>query len=216
MLPGLPDQSENLAMQPANAASIPLACALTVNGKVVMIIDRRGTKPVASRQSLPLYKMQPGEVMRLRILNGTDGIFLPLTLPGFEVYVIGQDGINLLKPEKAGDTLKSAIRMAPGNRNELLIRAPMNAARGVLQALAQMPRSRNFLSEAMGEMMSAPRIEIAAFEVSGTPRHMAIPQHLPVPTREYPPISGSEIVARHTVMFSMKTGSKRIPDGFST
>ena len=52
--------------------------------------------------------------MRLRILNGTDGIFLPLTLPGFEVYVIGQDGINLLKPEKAGNDLKSAIRMAPG------------------------------------------------------------------------------------------------------
>jgi FtsP/CotA-like multicopper oxidase with cupredoxin domain len=43
--------------------------------------------------------MRPGEVIRLRILNGTDGIFLPLALPGFEVYVIAQDGINLLMPE---------------------------------------------------------------------------------------------------------------------
>lgn len=74
---------------------------ITTNGRPVMIIDRRGAKPVTSRQSLPVYKMRPGEVMRLRILNGTDGIFLPLVLPGFEVYVIGQDGINLLKPERA-------------------------------------------------------------------------------------------------------------------
>lgn len=187
---------------------------ITANGKLVMIIDRRGAKPIARRQSLPVYKMQPGEVMRLRILNGTDGIFLPLVLPGFEVYVIGQDGINLLKPEKAGDTLKSAIRMAPGNRDELLIRAPMNPASGVLQALAQMPRSPNFLSEAMGEMMSSPLIEIAAFEVSGASRRMAIPERLPVPAREYAPISDAEIAARRTVTFSMKTGSKRILDGF--
>src|SRR5215467_10273885 len=51
---------------------------ITANGKPVMIIDRRGSKPVASQQSPPIYKMQPGEVMRLRILNGTDGMFLPL------------------------------------------------------------------------------------------------------------------------------------------
>ena len=31
---------------------------------------------MTSPQPLPVYKMQPGEVMRLRILNGTDGIFL--------------------------------------------------------------------------------------------------------------------------------------------
>lgn len=187
---------------------------ITTNGKLVMIIDRRAAKPVTTQQSPPVYKMLPGEVIRLRILNGTDGIFLPLTLPGFEVYVIGQDGINLLKPERAGDDLKSAIRMAPGNRNEVLIRAPTRAAKGILQALAQMPGSRNYLSEAMGEMMSTPRIEIAAFEVSGAPRHMTIPEKLPVPHREYPLISDSEVVARRTVTFSMKTGSKRIIDGF--
>jgi suppressor of ftsI len=187
---------------------------ITTNGKLVMIIDRRGAKPVATRQSLPAYKMRPGEVMRLRILNGTDGLFLPLTLPGFEVYVIGQDGINLLKPERAGNDAKSAVRMAPGNRNEVLIRAPMSPTKGTLQALAQMPGSPTYLSEKMGEMMSSPLIEIAAFEVSGSPKHMGIPGKLPVPTREYPLITDSEIVARRTVIFSMKTGSKRIIDGF--
>jgi len=225
---------QNLKLNPLNQASAmwglePLAYRLakaggyspetkveliTANGKPVMIIDRRGATPAASRQSLPVYRMRPGEVMRLRMLNGTDGIFLPLTLSGFEVYVIGQDGINLLKPEKAGADAASAIRMAPGNRNELLIRAPMNPMRGTLRALAQMPQSANLMSEAMGEMMSRPEIEIAAFEVAGPAKHMAIPARLPIPSREYPLISDAEITTRRTVTFSMKTGSKRIIDGF--
>jgi FtsP/CotA-like multicopper oxidase with cupredoxin domain len=208
---------EPLAYRPASAGGYSPESKvelITANGAPVMIIDRRGPKPVASRQSPPVYKMRPGEVMRLRILNGNDGIFLPLALPGFEVYVIGQDGINLLKPQRAGDDPKSAIRMAPGNRNEVLIRAPMKPGRGTLRALAQMPASPNLMSEAMGEMMSAPEIGIAAFEVSGAPKPMAIPEKLPIPSREYPLISDAEIVARRTVTFSMKTRSKRIIDGF--
>jgi suppressor of ftsI len=208
---------EPLAYRPANLGGyspVSQVELITTNGNPVMIIDRRGAKPIASPQPLPVYKLRPGEVMRLRILNGTDGIFLPLTLPGFEVYVIGQDGINLLKPEKAGNDLKSAIRMAPGNRNELLIRAPMNPAKGTLRALPQMAKSPNLLSETMGEMMAAPEIAIATFEASGIPKQMVIPDKLPTPSREYPLISDSEIRARRTVTFSMTTGSKRIIDGF--
>jgi suppressor of ftsI len=208
---------EPLAYRPASAGGYSPESKvelITSNGKPVMIIDRRGPKPEVSLQTLPVYTMRPGEVMRLRILNGTDGLFLPLALPGFEVYVIGQDGINLLKPERAGEDLKSAIRMAPGNRNEVLIRAPMSSTRGTLRALAQMASSPNLLSERMGEMMSAPEIEVAAFEVTGTPKRMAIPEKLPTPTREYPLIGDSEIAARRTVTFTMQTGSKRIIDGF--
>jgi suppressor of ftsI len=206
-----------LAYQPSSLGGYSPVCQvelLTANGKPVMIIDRRGAKPVARPQTLPVYQMRPGEVMRLRILNGTDGIFLPLTLPGFEVYVIGQDGINLLKPERAGNDLKSAIRMVPGNRNELLIRAPMTPTKGTLRALPQMAKSPNLMSEKMGEMMATPEIAFAAFEVSGAPTQMGIPDKLPTPSREYPLISDSEIKARRTVTFSMTTGSKRIIDGF--
>jgi len=208
---------EPVAYKPANLggySTMSKVELITANGSPVMIIDRRGAKPVAMRQSLPIYKMRPGEVIRLRILNGTDGLFLPLTLSGFEVYVIGQDGINLLQPERAGDDLKSSIRMAPGNRNELLIRAPMIPTRGTLRALAQMPMSPQLLSEAMGEMMASPPIDIAAFEVSGNPLRMGIPEKLPTPSREYPFISDSEIVARRTVTFTMTTGSRRIIGGF--
>jgi suppressor of ftsI len=104
--------------------------------------------------------------------------------------------------------------MAPGNRNELLIRAPMNPTKGTLRALPQMPKSPHLLSEAMGEMMSAPEIAIATFEASGAPKQMAIPDRLPTPSREYPLIKDDEIGARRTITFSMTTGSKRIIDGF--
>ncbi len=100
--------------------------------------------------------MRPGEVLRLRIPAIIPTESSPLALTGSRVYVIGQDGINLLKPEPAGDDPKAAIRMAPGNRNELLIRAPMTSVRGTLRALAQMPMSPQIMSEAMGEMMSRP------------------------------------------------------------
>jgi suppressor of ftsI len=186
---------------------------ITVNGGPVLAIDRRGKKPVATRHTLPVYRMRPGEVIRLRMLNGTDSIPMPIALPGFEMYVIGQDGINLLKPERAGEDLKTAIRMVPGNRNEVLIRAPGKATTGTLIALPQMAASPNILSEAMGEMMATPEIALASFVVSGTPATMSIPETLPTPAREYPLIRDDEIAAHRKVVFTMRNGVKSILTG---
>jgi hypothetical protein len=55
----------------------------------------------------------------------------------------------------------------------------MRDTKGTLRALAQMPMSANLMSEAIGEMMSTPEIGIAAFEVSGVPKQMAIPERCP-------------------------------------
>ena len=186
---------------------------ITVNGEPVMLIDRRGKKPTAIAGELKTFRMKPQEVMRLRILNGTDGILMQLVLPGFEVYVIGQDGMNLLKPERAGEDAKTAIRMAPGNRIELLIRAPRHPTSATLSALPQMASSPALLSEAMGEMMAMPELKFASFVVAGAPRRMEIPKSLPPPRREYPLIADREIVARRRVEFTMRTGSKRILTG---
>jgi len=186
---------------------------ITSNGRPVLTIDRRGKKPVATKHELPVYRMRPGEVLRLRILNGTDGIPMPIALPGFEMYVIGQDGVNLLRPERVGEDLRTAMRMAPGNRNEVLIRAPQKPMTGTLIALSQMPVSPKLLSEAMGEMMSAPEIALASFAVTGAPMSMSIPDKLPVPTREYPLIRDDEIVARRKVVFTMNNGVKSILTG---
>jgi len=186
---------------------------ITVNGEPVMLIDRRGKKPTTTTGKLETFRMKPEEVMRLRILNGTDGIPMQLVLPGFEVYVIGADGVNLLKPERAGEDARTAIRMAPGNRIEVLIRAPRHPTSATLSALPQMASSPALLSEAMGEMMAMPGLELASFVVAGAPRRMELPASLPPPRREYPLIADSEIVARRRVEFTMRTGSKSILTG---
>jgi len=187
---------------------------LTVNGQPVLTIDRRGKTPVATPGSLVSYRMNPGEVMRLRILNGTDGIPMQLVLPGFEVYLIGVDGVNFAEPERAGADMDSAIWMAPGNRAELLIRAPAQPASGTLQAMARMATAPNVLSESMGEVMAMPSVDLAGFIVDGAPQDMQIPQDLPLPSREYPLITNDEIVKRRTITFTMRTGSTSILTGF--
>jgi FtsP/CotA-like multicopper oxidase with cupredoxin domain len=51
-----------LAYQPASQGGyspVSQVELLTANGKPIMIIDRRGAKPVATPQSLPVYKMRP-------------------------------------------------------------------------------------------------------------------------------------------------------------
>lgn len=193
---------------------------LTANGKPIMVIDRRAKIPKVSQLALPGYHLRPGEVIRLRVLNGTDSIPMQLHLPGFEVYLIGQDGVNLLKPEECSGSEATAPRMAPGNRLEFLIRAPEQPITSRLIAIAQglnMSRSMPAMrwSEAMGVMMQHPEIQLAEFSVSGAGHgKMPIPDSLPVPAREYPLIREEEIRARRTIALTMRDKSRRILTGF--
>ena len=193
---------------------------LTVNGNPVLSIDRRGKTPQASAGPLPVYRMRPGEVMRLRVLNGTDGIPMQLVLPEFETYLIGQDGINLTKPEECCSGEKTAARLAPGNRSEFLIRAPERPVTSTLTAVSQTSKMASgmpgmMLSEAMGVMMNYPPIHLAQFSVEGSRRgKMPIPQALPIPVREYPAIGEEEIHTRRTIVLSMRKKSERILTGF--
>jgi suppressor of ftsI len=161
---------------------------ITVNGQAIQKLDfAHGFPTIWTQLPPPTYNMQPGEVIRLRILDGLDEYLLPIALPGFEMYIIGQDGINLLAPELVGQDVPTSLMMAPANRAEVLIRAPMQPTNGALTAL---PLDRN------------PQFILANFVVSGSPKPMDIPTALPVPTREYPAITENEIVQRRTIVFN--------------
>jgi suppressor of ftsI len=166
---------------------------ITVNGQAVQKLDFTGfPAPEWTQLELPTYAMQPGEVIRLRILSALDVYLMPLVLEGFEVYLIGIDGVNLPAPLLLdGATVQTALRMSPANRAELLIRAPMQAFTGTLISLAQ--------AENAGGLV--PQFALADFVVSGTPKPMDIPTSLPAPSREYPFISPNEIVAKRTFVF---------------
>jgi suppressor of ftsI len=174
---------------------------ITVNGQAVQKLDYTTTPaPTWTELDLPTYTLQPGEVIRLRILSGLDVFLMPLVLEGFEIYLIGIDGINLLTPQLlTGNTVQTALRVGPANRAELLIRAPMKSISSTLVSLAQ---SENPAPN--------PQFALANFVISGSPKPMAIPTSLPVPTREYPFISTDEIVAERTFAFGTARSSSII------
>ena len=173
----------------------------TVNGQGVCWADNNAN--VYTPLPLPQLQMAPGEVVRLRFLNGTNGMWLPLVLPGFEIHMIAFDGVNFPAPFSVvqnGTTVvtpanmgaNSMVFVSPGNRMEMLIKAPSTPGTSTLSALAT--NGVNF--------MPFPQIDLMHINVVGTPVSMGIPTSLPIPTREYPLITDADIVNHRTITFS--------------
>lgn len=179
---------------------------LTVNGEgTYWVRNQTQTAPAEfTPLGIPEYHVKPGEVVRLRLLNGMNSIPLFLALPGFETWEIGFDGINTLEAlelDMSGEGVTkitpenlftAPIRLAAqANRIELLLRAPKKEGSYVLSSLAS-----DRIVPAAGQ-----KFNLARFVVAGTPVTMGIPGKLPKPTREYPLITEKDIVAHRTFYF---------------
>jgi suppressor of ftsI len=179
---------------------------LTVNGDGIYWV--RNTTRDAPAEFTPLgvpqFAMHPGEVVRLRLLNGTTRAPLLMALPGFDAWQIGLDGINTLEPYYVDMSAKGVTEITPenlftapiqlvaqGNRVELLLRAPKTEGSYTLSALA----TRDIFPSAGGQF------DIARFVVSGSPLAMKIPSRLPVPAREYPIIEEKDVAVHRTFHF---------------
>ncbi|MGA8534077.1 MAG: multicopper oxidase domain-containing protein [Candidatus Tumulicola sp.] len=179
---------------------------LTVNGEGIYWV--RNTTREAPAEFTPLgvprFYLQPGEVVRLRLLNGTTRAPLLMALPGFDAWQIGFDGINTLEPlfvdmsgKNVGEITPENLFSAPiqlaaqGNRIELLLRAPKEEGAYTLSSLA----TREIFPSAGG------KFDIAQFVVAGSPVRMKIPSTLPEPKREYPLIDDKDIVAHRKFVF---------------
>ena len=189
------------------------------DGKVVQAGGNAGrywvhnkTKPLAQYDPVsppPSFNVRPGEVIRLRFLNGTNYLTLPLVLPGFTNYLIGFDGVNLLKTTKIDmsgkgtklvneENLLTAPMMiaSAGNRIEFLIQAPSTPGTYTFGSLANQHLY----------FRPVPQMDFATFVVSGKPVSMGVPGKLPVPRREYPVISSGDVIAYRKFVFASQTG----------
>jgi FtsP/CotA-like multicopper oxidase with cupredoxin domain len=178
---------------------------VVTNGQLINLIDfTKSNFGVSTAYAPQQLQVQPGEVLRLRILNGTNALLLPLQLQGFEVYVIGHDGVNLLAPQQMSQLGTNAMNLGSGGRLELLVRAPQTPGTYTLRALA------------IGGpgVHPWPQFNIMQFVVGGSPVSMDIPTSLPVPTREYPLIQDSEIVGNRSVVFDSVASTSILP-GFA-
>ena len=148
--------------------------------------------PVWTASNPPQIQMAPGEVVRLRILNGSNSLLLPLQLQGFAVYVIGVDGVNLIAPYLV--PTGGNIPTGSGNRVELLVQAPPTAGIYTLTSLATGSLPGTDVST-----HAWPQFNLMSFVVAGQPVSMGIPSSLPTPSRTYPLITSGQIAGQRSV-----------------
>jgi suppressor of ftsI len=205
--PGIYD-TEYIAYQtPQNGGYNPRSQYMFVlsNGQLVTLIDFTTVNfGVSTDYPPPQITMQPGEVVRFRILNGTNELNLPLQLPGFEMYVIGHDGVNLLAPQLIDQTGSGSAFATTAGRIEMLVRAPQTVGTYTLKALAVSDPG----------VHPWPQFDLMSILVAGAPVSMNIPAALPTPAREYPLIADSEIVGQRNVVFNSSPSTSILP-GFA-
>ena len=149
------------------------------------------TAPTPMQLSTPVIKMRPGEVARLRILNGCSDLMMPIQVENHTMYLIAMDGNNFDYPyAREYVSNASQVILGPANRAEFLVKA------------SSTPGKYNILQlEQCAQFLAAVQKTIAVIQVEGEPMNMGIPRSLPPITRD-PPIREDEIARKRRFVFS--------------
>jgi len=157
------------------------------------------TNPTPTQLTPAVFKMQPGEVARFRLLNACSDLMMPVQVEQHAMYLLAMDGNNFDAPEVfEWNNNVPQVTLGPANRAEFLIKAGQPGKYQILQ-LAQ-----------SAQFLQAVQKTIAVIEVSGEPMNMQIPHSLPRITRD-PPIKDSEIKRTRYFVFSSAFPGVRNP-----
>jgi FtsP/CotA-like multicopper oxidase with cupredoxin domain len=121
---------------------------------------KEGDVVMVNAQVNPYLAIRPGDVVRLRILNGSNARFYRLSLQGHSLYVVGTDGGLLDRPYAVSEVLVS-----PGERVDVLVKASTSTGDYKLLSL---PYARQ------GSMASA-QITLMTLRVKGSRSSQALP-----------------------------------------
>ena len=157
------------------------------------------TDPTPTQLTPQVYKLQPGEVVRFRLLNACSDLMMPVQVEGHAMYLLAMDGNNFDAPEvHEYKNNVPQVTLGPANRAEFLIKAGKPGTYQILQ-LAQ-----------TAQFLVAVQKTIATIVVAGDPVDMGIPRSLPPITRD-PPITDSEITRTRYFVFSSEFPGVRNP-----
>jgi suppressor of ftsI len=157
------------------------------------------TDPTPTPMEPHIYKMQPGEVARFRLLNACSDLMMPVQVNKHTMYLLSMDGNNFDAPEAhEWNNNVPQVTLGPANRAEFLIKAGKPGKYEILQ-LAQ-----------TAQFLVAVQKTIAIIEVSGETVDMKIPRALPPITRD-PPITDSDIKRTRYFVFSSEFPGVRNP-----
>ncbi|MFT5824170.1 MAG: FtsP/CotA-like multicopper oxidase with cupredoxin domain [Crocinitomix sp.] len=129
--------------------------------------------------SVPIMKIQPGEVQRWRMVHAGYRSNVAIQFPkGAIVYQIAVDGILFEKPK-----LIESLHMAPGNRSDILIRFHKNldSTEFAVESVTYYSECEYFEDDSLCIYDSINSIEedIMKIRVAGTPMDMSFPKTLP-------------------------------------
>jgi FtsP/CotA-like multicopper oxidase with cupredoxin domain len=153
-----------------------------------------------------VIRAAPGEVIRLRVLNGCSDLVMPLHLEGHDIHLLALDGVNFSEPRTITtqaaalwdgvvdySSNATSLVLAPANRGEFLVRAGALGSYSLVQ-----------LAHQGQQFLASEQKVIATLVIEGEPVDMQLPTELPAPTRYRPLIEESEIVDDgYVVAFSM-------------
>jgi suppressor of ftsI len=164
-------------------------------------------KGEAIAANIPTIAMRPGEVVRVRMLNGCSDLAMPLVLEGMPIHLYALDGTSFgelrtfvtKEPEGAkgwdGTTTydpkdATVLVLGPANRAEFLLKAEKEGTFELVQAAHEGV-----------QFLTAERKVLAKVVVAGEPLDMALPTSLPLPKRYHPYITDAEITKTREFMF---------------
>lgn len=158
-------------------------------------------------EGIPTIALRPGEVVRVRLLNGCSDLAIPLVLEGMPMHVYaldgnpfgdlrtfvteeptaeaGWDGTTTYDPKDA-----KVLVLGPANRAEFLLRGDKAGTFELVQA-----------EHSAVQFLEGSRKVLARVVVSGDPMDMALPSSIPVPERYAPYVVESEIAKTREFMF---------------
>lgn len=145
---------------------------------------------VVNGQTSPTLTCLPGEIVRLRVINGATRTNLPFGIDQHELVVLSRDGINLPAPQRVSGN----IDIPPGGRADVLVQAGALGTYAISKGLDNSANNPD------------PAVVIAQLVVTGTPVSMQIP--LTIATQlpqepSLPPISADEITGTRTLTFAV-------------
>lgn len=141
----------------------------------------RGVDFVVNGRLRPKVAMQPGEVQLWRIVNtsGRNSIYF-MAPEGVEWQQLAQDGVQLADANYRA-SLNKPFFMAPGNRVDLLVKAPMQAT--TADILTQNVRARSEVKPTPANPTAAdpnPGVSLVTVVVAGDPvRAGGVPAQMP-------------------------------------
>lgn len=153
-------------------------------------------EPTATQMEVETITIQPGEVVRLRMLNACSDNLMPIMVEGHAMHLLALDGVNFPEvrtiPEYEGTTGNGQVLLAPANRAEFLIKG--SETPGTYKVM-QLRQTQQFLHSAQKTLCN--------IVVEGAPKDppMELPTALPYSPRNYPLITPGEIKVTHSVEF---------------